>query len=196
MEKVIAGNLMRLILDALRETSGPQFRAIMRQAGWEEYADHPPPDSDEPIASLEDFLRLTQTIYTMLGEDLYRLHQRNTGLKIAEGAIQGPWGAQIRAAALVVPHDQRLGWYVGEYAGYMAKAGVHYTIREEPAAWHMTLAHCPACPGIAAAKQPICTGIVVFMKKAGDLVMERRLQVAEVACHAVDGAACTFALYK
>jgi hypothetical protein len=194
--KTISGSLMCLVLNALRETNGAQYTAILRKAGWEQYIDHPPPNSAELIGSQDDFQRLSQTTCAMLGEDLFRLYQRNTGLKIIEGALAGPWGAYLRSQVPTIAPSDQIAWLLREHESFMAKGGIHHTLSEDATAYYVEQAHCLACQGVTGVVKPVCAGNAAVPKKIIEVILGRRVNTAEIACHAVDGSHCKVAIYK
>jgi hypothetical protein len=196
MDKFLTSGTLRLTLRALHDTGGPPLEAALRKAGWGPFLDNLPADDSALVGTLDDVTRLNQTIFGMLGEDLFRLYQRNTGQKMGEGARQRPWAAALIAQSATVPPERRLGWFVGVFVAAMGAIGLRYTVVEDATAWYLTPHTCLSCPGITA-QQPVCAGTVAFVRMVGaPMMVGRPFTMAEVACRAVAGPDCRFAIYK
>jgi hypothetical protein len=193
----VSGNLALLYLTALKEVAGPQYTAILQQAGWGRFLDTPPPATDAPVLSGEESHRMIVTCFSMLGEDIYRLFQRNIGAVAARQILAGPWAA-LRDEAQQIPAAQRPRWVLEQQAVVLAHAGIHHTISEDATAWYSTVApgDCGACAAIRTAKAPICAGTTVGLKTVLDAICGRSYRVAEVECEAMGAPQCKYAVSK
>lgn len=59
--------------------SGPQYAKILQASGLGRYITAQPPDTDTIAITNDEMVRFTQTVYQMLGEDVFRLFLRNFG---------------------------------------------------------------------------------------------------------------------
>src|SRR4051812_20044623 len=109
MPTPVSGHIARLYLLTLQEIAGPQYLKILQQAGWGRYSSALPPASDEMAATVEEGRQMTQVIYAMLGEDLFRLFSRNVGTTLMRMLLAGYW-AGLPAQAAQIPLAQRPRW--------------------------------------------------------------------------------------
>jgi hypothetical protein len=196
MAQGLSGPAARAALFAAKEASGPQYARILQQAGLERYVDTIPPEGEAVTITGEEAVRFQQTVYRMLGEDLFRLFHRNFGRSGGQGLLQSTWGPHLQATVATIPLDQRLAWLVGQYVGLAAHNGGHYTVTEDATAWYLESDDCTECPGIQGAKSPICDTFAGVFKTLADQILGTHVRVTEVACRAVDAPRCKNAIYK
>src|SRR4051794_1037270 len=87
----ISGYIANMYLPILKQVAGTQYANILQRAGWGRYVETLPPATPEPVLSGQESHQLIQVCYAMLGEDLYRLFQRNIGTALARAILAGPW---------------------------------------------------------------------------------------------------------
>src|SRR4051794_15283259 len=119
MDKVISSGMMRLAISAAQEAGGAQMVGVLRKAGWGPYLEHLPADDHVMIGTVADMQALSENVYTMVGEDIFRLFQRNIGQKMGEGMLHDPAVQALVAQAPGIPPAQQLGWFLREYVARM-----------------------------------------------------------------------------
>lgn len=192
----LAAQTSRLVLETLQQVSGPQYAKLLQQAGLERFlASGPLMQTPTPL-TVTEIQQLLQTVWSQLGEDLFRLYEQNMGKGMARGFVQGPVGAQLRAGAQTLPPDQRLAWAVRTFYGQMVASRSHSTLQEHPDAWHLRFEPCLACLGITGAQAPICASVAIVTQQLLAHAVESRVKVTEIACHAQGAATCVFAITK
>src|SRR5689334_14858311 len=86
----VAGLVLRTVLLATQETSGPQYPHLLRAAGLGRFIDALPEPNWAPVATKAEVERLYATVYEMLGEPVTRLFMRNHGQKVAAQLLANP----------------------------------------------------------------------------------------------------------
>ena len=190
----VAGMIMRTVLLATQETSGPQYPHLLRVAGLSRFTHALPPLSGEPVATKTELERLYGAVYAMLGEPITRLFMRNYGQRIAPQVLENPELREIVRRAAALPPDQRLAAFLQEFVPWQRWAVIHLT--EDPHTWYLELEHCSYCAGIHGATAPLCQGATVLYATLAKAATGRTLQVTETACVAAGDPHCKFALPK
>ncbi len=193
---MVIGNTMHSVLQAVQETSGPQYASILRAAGLTRFIDELPEEGWQPVASREELERLYSTVYQMLGESLTRLFMRNYGHRLAAQLLENPEIQEIIERVSALEPAQRLEAFIREFAPFSNRGWAALQISEDPQAWYLEQKHCPNCAGIHGASAPICQSPVVVYSTLAKAALGRPVQVSEVTCVAAGGSRCKFALTK
>jgi bacteriochlorophyll 4-vinyl reductase len=192
----IPGNTVCAMLDSVARVSGPQYRALLTAAGWQQWLTTPPPATWAPVARPTDVNRLFTAVYQMLGEDLTRLFFTNYGNAMAEQLLASEAGTELRQALARAPQPAGLAEFLPVFARVQAQGWGNATLHETPQAWLMTVEHCPVCSEIRGARAPVCASGTALMGQMARRLLGRRVRVAEVACVATGDPHCVFAFYK
>jgi predicted hydrocarbon binding protein len=192
----VIGSILRAVLQAIQETSGPQYPNILRAAKLNRFIDALPEEGIHPVATREEFERLYSAVYQMLGESLTRLFLRNYGQRMAVQLLANPEMQQRIAHAATLAPAQRLEAFVHGYAEYSARVWAAIRITQDEQAWYLELEYCPNCAGIHGATAPICQSPVVVFGTLAKAAVGRSVRITELTCAAAGDAHCKFALYK
>ena len=192
----VQASTLRYALLAVQQISGAQYEVLLTRAGLTRFRDALPPVDLQPVATRAELSQLFATTYELLGEALTRLFIRNFGKAIAETLVgSAPWLA-LAAQGAGVPRDGQRAWFVQQMAQVTGRNWSHMTISEDAAAWYLELEACPICAGIRGISAPICANVEGVWAAAARLMIQQRVRVAEVACHAMGAPHCRFAIYK
>ncbi len=186
--------VMRTVLLATHETSGPQYPHLLRAAGLSRFIDALPAMSGEPVATKTELERLYAAVYAMLGEPITRLFMRNYGQRLAPQVLENPELQEIIRRVTALPPEQRLAAFLQDYIPWQRWAVIRVT--EDPQTWYLELEHCPYCAGIHGATAPLCQGATVLYGTLAKASVGRVVQVTEVTCAAVGDRCCKFAVTK
>jgi hypothetical protein len=176
--------------------SGPQYGALLRQAGLERYSGSAPAGEDAAACSVEELVGLYTRVYEMLGPTLTRLFHRNCGLVLAGIAREGAGWPPLVAQAQAVPAAQRLEWFVRTMAQQAEGAWTRSIITEDGQAWYLAMEECPTCQGIRGAPLPLCMAGETTYGELAKHLLGGRVRVTEVACRAMGAPYCTYAFDK
>ena len=192
----VTSNTMRVVIQSVQQTSGPQFGLLLRAAGLERFVATLPAADMQFCATGEELVRLFHTVYEMLGEDCTRLFHRNCGVLFAEGTLAGRWGQDMLQRAPQIPAGARLAWFARELAEMAGRAYSPQILTEDATAWYLASEVCYTCLGIHNVSAPLCAAATMMYKGLADKLVGRRVRVAEVTCAAMGAPHCKFALYK
>lgn len=190
----VPGMVMRTVLLATQETSGPQYPQLLRSAGLSRFVDAMPDGGWEPVATKDELERLYATVYAMLGEPITRLFMRNYGQRLATQLLANKELQEIIGRAAALPPEQRLEAFLQEFVPWQRWAVIHIT--QDQHVWYLELEHCPYCAGIHGATAPLCQAATVLYAGLTKAVTGRPVQVTEVTCVAVGDPRCKFAVTK
>lgn len=190
----VPGMVMRTVLLATHESSGPQYPHLLRAAGLSRFIDALPAMSGELVATKTELERLYAAVYAMLGEPITRLFMRNYGQRLAPQVLENPELQEIIGRAAALPPEQRLTAFLQEFVPWQRWAVIHIT--QDQHAWYLELEHCPYCAGIHGATAPLCQGATVLYATLTKAATGRTMQVTEVACVAAGDPHCKFAVTK
>jgi bacteriochlorophyll 4-vinyl reductase len=190
----VPGMVMRTVLLATHETSGPQYPHLLRAAGLNRFIDAMPDGGWEPVATKTELERLYAAVYTMLGEPITRLFMRNYGQRLAPQVLENPELQEIIRRVTALPPEQRLAAFLQDYITWQRWAVIHIT--QDQQAWYLELDHCPYCAGIHGATAPLCQGAAVLYATLTKAATGRTIQVTETACVAAGAPHCKFAVTK
>lgn len=190
----LSGAIARLLLSTLQQVSGPQYPRLLQQAGLERYLTTLPDPAAKIGLAAEEIARLNRTVWTQLGEDLFRLYERNMGAGIAQGIVEGPLGAQLQAGAATRPQAERLRWTLEAYR--QRATGTPAPLTEDAQAFYLAINLCAACWGITGAATPICVATGMVIRQLLEHAVGGRVRVEETACQAQGAPSCLFAVYK
>lgn len=192
----VIGNIMHAVLQAVHETSGPQYANILRTAGLTRFIDELPEPGWQPVASREELERLYATVYEMLGESLTRLFMRNYGQRLAAQLLENTEIQGIIERVRTLEPAQRLEAFIRQYVQFSNRGWSAVRISEDQRAWYLEQEHCPNCAGIHGASAPICQSPVIVYGTLAKAAVGRPVQVTEVTCVAADDPHCKFAVTK
>jgi len=192
----INGTTMRVVLQSLKSVSGPQYEMLLRRAGLDRFITELPAADGKIVTTGEELVRLFTVVYTMLGEVCTRLFHRNCGVAYAEGIMQSPWGATMRAKAPTISADQKFNWMVRELISLAEHSYSPQIVTEDAGAWYLASAACYVCMGLQGVKAPICTSTETMYKELAKKMLGRTVRVVEVECAALGAPHCKFAIYK
>jgi predicted hydrocarbon binding protein len=190
----VAGLVLRTVLLAMQETSGPQYPHLLRAAGLSRFIDTMPDASWEPAATKAELERLFAKVYELLGEPITRLFMRNYGQRLAPQVLANPELQALLRRAAALPPEQRLAAFLQEFAPWQRWAVIHMS--QDPHAWYLELEHCPYCAGIHGATAPLCQGATVLYAALTKAATGRTVHVTEITCAAAGDSHCKFAVTK
>jgi bacteriochlorophyll 4-vinyl reductase len=192
----VPGLVMRTVLLATQETSGPQYPHLLRAAGLSRFINAMPDGGWDPVATKTELERLYATVYEMLGEPITRLFMRNYGQRLATQLLENRELQEIIRRAAALPPEQRLEAFLKEFAPFSARGWTAIRITQDPQTWYLELEHCPYCAGIHGATSPLCQGATVLYATLTKAATGRTMQVTETTCVAAGAPHCKFAVTK
>ncbi len=204
-QSMLSGSGVRVLLQALQRTAGPQYELLLQAAGLPELLVALPPDGPEPALSRSRLVRLNQTVFQMLGEGLTRLFYRNLGTAQAQIFARTPLAQQAAAQIATMPTAEQYEWVVRRLLavavrGWNAQppdehAAPWYQISEDAGAWYLTTADCTACAGVRGATAPLCSWVPALFSGLAR-IYGQHVAVNEVECAAMGAPHCRFAVDK
>jgi hypothetical protein len=192
----VAGLVLRTVLLATQETSGPQYPHLLRAAGLSRFIDALPEPNWAPAATKAEVERLYATVYEMLGEPVTRLFMRNHGQKVAAQLLANPEIQAFLTRAATLPPEQRLGAFLQDFAPFTSRGWTPMRLTQDEQHWYLELEHCPSCAGIHGATAPLCQGQSIMYATLAKAAVGRAVPVTEITCAAAGDSHCKFAVTR
>jgi predicted hydrocarbon binding protein len=192
----VPGAILRPVLQAIHDTSGPQYGNLLNAAGLNRYTTAMPDSGWQPVATQDELERLYTTVYQMLGESLTRLFMRNYGWRLV-GQLQETKEVQDMIARInALDLEHRLEAFTREFVRFSSRGWATIQVSQDDRAWYFELEHCLNCAGIHDAADPICQGAAVVYATLAKACVGRVIYVSELACAATGDPHCVFSLSK
>src|SRR5689334_23372665 len=138
---------VRLVLNTLREISGPQYERLVTQAGLGRFLANPPADSWAPAATEAEINHMFGVAYQMLGDKGIRLFFRNYSQRLVPLILQSDLMrakvAEVRSGA--IPADRQLAWFVEAMSELANQGWSPVTTSEDRDAYYIEYLNCPLC---------------------------------------------------
>ena len=195
--RAVNGFSLNNTLAALQEIATPtQYQDLLTTAGLGRFVHTPPVPTPEIAATEEEFARLFQQIYQMLGENIMRTMMRNWGTAL---------GPIITGSDLVQVADQERAqnppadlfrWAVEKSTMITDIFWAPVELSEDAGAYYVTMLRCPICLQIRGAREPVCTNATSIYAALLQHFTGRRVAIREIKCGAQGAEACVYAITK
>ena len=196
MEHWISNGLLRVNLQATKRISGHNYARLLEQAGLGRYGTQLPPPNDQPACSAEEYSRLPEAVFAMLGESLTRLFLRNAGSTMVERTMRHPQMVTLASHLHTLPREARLSQFMPPLTRLANQTWAAATTVEDETAHYLLISECPTCRSLHDLSAPICANSESFYAGIATASVGYRVRVVEVECVATGGTVCRFAFYK
>ncbi len=195
-EKRVPANVLRMILEGIRDVAGSQFGTLLAKAGLSHYEAELPPQDGTPTITEPELSGLYGTTYRVVGESLTRTFLTNYGRRLPEALLAAPSGQEMLAKAAQVPAAERLGASIKLIADTGTKLWTEMSWSEDSEFYYLEISRCAICADIKGARSPICGNSEIVYGALARALSGIRVSALEVECAAAGAPRCKYRIRK